>query len=244
MPITTFNDLKKELDKLNDQDKYFFRGYTADDELKPLICRTPFNCLTEESILKKFAEKYKIYASAMTMLDFLSIAQHYGLATCLLDFTTNPYVALSFATGRLNTINFNLCYIKKTDAEDATDKLQEISFSAVEDVLILSSYDPTNAGKISNVLKEYKEKLCYIRPNCSSQRMMMQDGIFFIANNENIADWEAMLKAKLTILECTFNETEMMKTKRELKARHCDLYRLMPDLPGLCNAINNDILSE
>ena len=78
--------------------EYVFRGYGKQSEILPNIIRGKTSYVDVESELLHNFEKYgSNYFNANTPIDFMSYAQHFGLPTRLLDFTYNPFIALSFA---------------------------------------------------------------------------------------------------------------------------------------------------
>ena len=96
----TFHDSKKLiafLTELSSKKCYVFRGYGKQSELLPNIIRDKDWRDQEIKLLNEF-ERYGLqYFSANNPIDFMSYGQHYGLPTRLLDFTYNPFIALSFA---------------------------------------------------------------------------------------------------------------------------------------------------
>lgn len=89
------------INRLNDlanEGIYVFRGYGKQEELYPNIIRDKKSYANREEALLRDFEKYgSSYFQATTPIDFMSYAQHFGLPTRLLDFTRNPFIALSFA---------------------------------------------------------------------------------------------------------------------------------------------------
>lgn len=90
--------------------KYFFtllknpnniyRGYNKDEELYPQIIRYEDLSKKEFVFLDEFEKYGSTYFSTNNDMEFLSTAQHYGLPTRLLDFTSNPFIALFFAINK------------------------------------------------------------------------------------------------------------------------------------------------
>lgn len=88
------------IDRLNDlarHGNFVFRGYGKQDELLPNIIRKGNYVDIEGELLKDFEKYGSSYFHATTPIDFMSYAQHFGLPTRLLDFTYNPFIALSFS---------------------------------------------------------------------------------------------------------------------------------------------------
>lgn len=87
-----------ELTALARNGRYVFRGYNKQDELLPALIRDKTSYVdVEKKLLEDFERYGSHYFHATSPIDFISYAQHFGLPTRLLDFTYNPFIALSFA---------------------------------------------------------------------------------------------------------------------------------------------------
>lgn len=98
--IENYDGVQKAIDTLTEfaqSGSYVFRGYGKQDELLPNIIRNKNYEDVEDALLKDFERYGSHYFHANTPIDFMSYAQHFGLPTRLLDFTYNPFIALSFA---------------------------------------------------------------------------------------------------------------------------------------------------
>lgn len=105
--IKTMDDLTRELNAL--PNNYVFRGQSdASWGLQSTLERTlgakwsaKYARKFEDYSLDSFKSKYHIYSGSehipRSKLSWLSVMQHYGVPTRLIDFTTSPYVALYFA---------------------------------------------------------------------------------------------------------------------------------------------------
>lgn len=95
-----YHGIQSVINRLNSLIKeggYVFRGYNKQDELLPGIIRKENFENLECDLLKDFEKYASNYFHAASPIDFMSYAQHFGLPTRLLDFTYNPFIALSFA---------------------------------------------------------------------------------------------------------------------------------------------------
>lgn len=85
--------------KSRDKNTLLFRGHSSKSfELIPSLYRENSHYVNEDLMYKEtYMNAYDQFTSAKNHLEKLTIMQHYGLPTRLLDLTRNPLVALYFA---------------------------------------------------------------------------------------------------------------------------------------------------
>ena len=121
----------ERLNELAKKGGYVFRGYGKQDEMIPRIIRNTDYTNLEGKLLKDFEKFGSSYFHAATPIDFMSYAQHFGLPTRLLDFTYNPFIALSFAL-----------YSRKTNAKYSNEEDQDyyyIRYAAIQENIVLQT---------------------------------------------------------------------------------------------------------
>lgn len=261
------------LNKFAEAKKYVFRGYSKQDELLPNILRDNAVYANEEKNLLMDFERYgSHYFHASTPIDLMSYAQHFGLPTRLLDFTYNPFIALSFSLHGLKGTKYkeptdkDYYYIRYASIEDNmlmhsipfiydanntqfanTDSLAVRAGYCIDSVAHLfgeTAVDLTGMPETIRIAEEKikKRTILFIDSNQSNQRMIMQQGLFMFPYNLNADD-------HLRILHENSSKIMIHKDLRSDLIKYLDTlgfnaFRLMPDLENICKAIKQKVKDE
>ncbi len=284
------SDVINKLSELASGGIYVFRGYNVKNQLFPSIIRTEGMFKLPESefeLLYNFEKYGSHYFSVNTPFDFMSVGQHYGLPTRLLDFTYNPYIALRFSLfsekkhghqihDSDDNNYYNICYCKIADhvCLGSLPKHAQFSFGHYEtesiskqSIDLLREYESCfyhrNHTDTENYLKglyecthspdvpfsEYKQqiiskiddqRLCFIDPCQSNQRIIMQQGLFMLPYTLN-------RNRHMEILEKNISVIKIDKKLRRPLLEYLDTlgynaFRLMPDLVNVCDTVKQKIL--
>jgi len=144
----------------------------------------------EQDMLKDFMWKYPIYEKvnipgSNEIIEWLSLMQHYGSPTRMVDFTYSPYVALFMALDNSDSpysaiwcLNKNVCknpffleFYEETGQNSlGADSLDKIIYKKANNTL--------NGNKEYNTLKIF-----LVRPNRINERLNRQQGLFAIPND-------------------------------------------------------------
>lgn len=172
----------------------------------------PYSSEGEKELLDCFTREARPYLSFIpeTKLDWLSVAQHYGMPTRLLDWTESPLVEAYFALKSAGIIMG-----QRTDA----------AIYAIERPRPFETASDPNTPFIDYIA------LTLVRPPHLSPRITAQRGLFTLHSKptesyqpDNIVKWvipsEHCFKLKLILDSCAINEAS-----------------LFPGLPGLAENI-------
>lgn len=207
--IASLSDyILKVLDiKQNDNNNVFYRGHGSwKYKLVPGIYRNNNSHIleNESNYIKEIISSYpRYFKECKTALDFLSVFQHNGFPTRLLDFSENPLIALYMACDNKNNsaadvirISVPKEYFKYYDS-DTVSILSNIAF-AEDDFLVNKNHDnielfneDISIKKLVHLIRNEKpffkseinpkhldDTILFVKPKQDFERISKQSGLF------------------------------------------------------------------
>lgn len=219
--VTSFVDFIKQSDFFDVLcHSVVFRGQPVQGNLLPSIARKDPSVDTTDTE-KKVLEQLKLQGASMlaangdTDLDLLVTAQHYGLKTRLLDWTTNPLIALWFACA---------------DYKDGDVFVYGLEADSLlgENVYEKSPFTPS--------------KTRIIQPRLNNARVIAQQGWFtlhrYAKKNSRFVPLEHNAETKRYLHEFIVPASKRAAMLAALDRHGISSKTIFPDLSGLCSHLN------
>lgn len=231
--IESISDFFAAIDGLLPADQlYWYRGHADSGwRLTPAALRLK----SEESRKRALAlhhEFRRLAVLRLTMappasdeLQWIGLAQHYGLPTRLLDWTENPAIALYFAT--LHPDRDGVVYIlNPLDLNRRVDPRDPRIFDAARDERLIASYFKLGAlqrprGKISVA----------INPVYNSERIVLQRGVFTLHGDR---DFELDGKQAPSLVALPVSRESKAKLSAELGRIGINEMSMFPEPEHIC----------
>lgn len=171
---------------------YVYRGLDDKDfGLKTSLMRLGGEYIALEKHLLRNFKKYacKTAIPGNSLWNWLTLAQHHGLPTRLLDWTYSPYIALHFATADINSFNKDgaiwcVNYVKTNKMLPASykDRLGEEG-SNVFTTEMLGGLAPTLAKFDTEQQDDY---VVFFEPPSLDEKIVVQHALFSVMSNSAI----------------------------------------------------------
>ena len=216
------NTIKRYKETTNQED-FLFRGQVDDHPLIPKIGRLhPKGELLEieKLLLEEFKRTNPLLIEGHQSYDdwdYLTLGQHYGLPTRLLDWSNNALTALWFATNRI---------MVNSESENSNAIVWVLMASAEDYISDISQTHPFEI----QVTKIF-------RPRIIKQRINNQSGVFSIQSSLEIQQ-KCQLNSiypfseKLLKIKLPFESLKGIRT--DLNVLGVNAFSIFPELEGLC----------
>ncbi len=218
--VELVNSIKVAEDKSGNKSDLLFRGQPVDEPLLPKISRLPLNGKILK-IEKLMMHKFKRASLPLSeykpedQWDLISLAQHHGLPTRLLDWSQSALVALWFAV------------------KDPPDSLDGRKQKGVVWILKATTEDYKNDD--STPFDNKRTKI--FRPKVISKRISSQSGVFTVHKvnkGERIVQLEKHKDFSKKMIKISILPKLFALIRSQLNIMGVDYSTVFPDLDGLC----------
>ncbi|EOL44577.1 FRG domain-containing protein [Enterococcus caccae] len=236
----------KRIDR--DRSSYVFRGATSSNYgLEPSL---NVKCGHELSLEESLIRNFKKYASLEirdknNIWEILTLAQHHGLPTRLLDWTFSPYVAAHFATE--NVLSDENGAVWCINIEECRDHMpQKLKAALQKEGGFTFGIDFLNeqmiqSGTVEERLMETQEDesspyVLFLEPPSIDSRIVNQYALFSVmsARSETLSDWIEKEEIDIVAKKIIIPPQAKKEIRDKLDQININERVIYPGLDGLC----------
>ena len=221
--LKLIKESKEENIKNGNFEDFLFRGQRADHPLIPKLCRLKARgdlLPVEQLLLQEFKRTNPLLIEGQRPMDdwdYLTLGQHFGLPTRLLDWSNNALTALWFATG-----------------EPGTEEKREQPFSIV---WILMAHQKDFDLNIEQLSPFDVPETKIFRPRIIKQRINNQSGVFSIPSSKEILEKRYMNQSDSydeKLIKVKIPAEKLSDIRTDLNTVGVNAFTIFPELEGLC----------
>lgn len=209
--VDSFEKLHATLASYRSDKRWVFRGHACSEwKVLPKIGRPPYAGVDDQKVFEAWKRQAVEYITArpQSNWEWLAVAQHHGLATRLLDWTTNPLNACFFA-------------VREKHAGDA--------------IVFAAQFKYTVASESNNPLTH--RNLSVFRPHRVVPRITRQGGLFTV-HPEPTVPLEPGTADVIDLHRIVISADYRDALLSELSYYGVNASSLFPDLDGLSSFVN------
>jgi hypothetical protein len=219
--LRLIKEIKDDNIKNGNHEDFLFRGQTVDYPLIPKLCRLNAKgdlLETEQLLLQEFKRTNPLLIEGhrpMDDWDYLTLGQHFGLPTRLLDWSNNALTALWFATSDTG-ISGNPRYSV---------------------IWILTAHQKDFDINIENTHPFDLPETKIIRPRIIKLRINNQSGVFSVPSSEEILEKRYMDESdsyNQKLFKVKIPADKLNDIRTDLNTLGVNAFTIFPELEGLC----------